>query len=288
MKIRRLNLTIPALSKLPENERTFLLLAGHMQNEFVTLNKIFAWCISPAKSAMSIEAVVNGSQGFIISKILAGKLHEGWQLMNKAYFGSKLSLALAPLLHESARLSLDGLNSYFSKPNLIYTVRNSFSFHYSAEEISRHWHKAASEPDFDFFIGNEYGNTFHQASETAVSLAVLNGINPNDRAAALRAFLDDVQKNAALMTSSLASCLSSSKDASVKIWQLSESKRMCAQREVSTKLTFRSSMYHRMPKQSPNLAVNRTAYKLRLQMPYALRTPGAGYLERWAPRQGKA
>jgi hypothetical protein len=33
----------------------------------------------------------------------------------------------------------------------------------------------------------------------------------------------------------------------------------------------------------PNPAVNRTACKLRLQVPSGLRPPAAGYLERWAP-----
>ena len=56
MKIRRLNLPIDVLSQLPENERTFLLMAGHMQNEFVVLNKFFAMCISPGESATRIEA----------------------------------------------------------------------------------------------------------------------------------------------------------------------------------------------------------------------------------------
>ena len=126
-------------------------------------------------------------------KILAGKLYEGWQLMSTAYFGSKLSLVLEPLLPEPTRLSLADLKSYFSRTNLIHTVRNSFSFHYSAEEIALHWQEAASESDFDFFIANEYGNTFSLASETAVNLAVLNGINRQDRTAALKAFLDEVQ-----------------------------------------------------------------------------------------------
>ncbi len=77
-------------------------------------------------------------------------------------------------------------------------MRNTFSFHYSAEAIAKHWHEAALEPDFDFFIGNEYGNTFHQASETAASLAVLKSINPTSLSAALAAFLADVQRVASL------------------------------------------------------------------------------------------
>ena len=194
MKIRRLKLTMDALSRLPENERTFLLMAGHMQNEFVMLNKLFTMCISPGESGSSkIESAVDGAQGFTIMKILAGKVYEGWQLMTTAYFGSRLACSLDPLLHEPARLALDDLKSYFSHSNLIYTVRNSFAFHYSAKQIALHWQEAASESNFDLYIGNEYGNTFHFASETAVNMAVLNGINPQDKAVALEEFLTEVQ-----------------------------------------------------------------------------------------------
>ena len=86
-----------------------------------------------------------------------------------------------------------GLKSYFSNPNLIYTVRNSFSFHYSAGEINQHWQEAAAESNFDFLIGDTYGNTFYQASEIVVTLAILNGINAKDKSAALKAFLEEVQ-----------------------------------------------------------------------------------------------
>jgi hypothetical protein len=36
------------------------------------------------------------------------------------------------------------------------------------------------------------------------------------------------------------------------------------------------------PKNVSNLSANRTACKLRLQVPSALRSPAAGYLKRWA------
>lgn len=36
-----------------------------------------------------------------------------------------------------------------------------------------------------------------------------------------------------------------------------------------------------------NLSVNRTARKLRLQVPFALRAPAAGYLKRYASRSSR-
>lgn len=207
MKIRKLTLAKAELQKLSDAERTFLLISGHIQNEFVSLNKVFAWCIAPRQTDSRVESIVAGSQALIFAKILAGKLHEGWQLLNKAFFGTKLSHDLDGLMHASTKDSLSRLKAYFGRSNLIYTVRNSFSFHYSADEIARHWEEAANEPGFDFFVGNEYGNTFHQASEMAVSLALLNGINPNDRAAALGAFLDEIQKITSLFNDFLSGAM---------------------------------------------------------------------------------
>jgi hypothetical protein len=38
------------------------------------------------------------SQQFIISRLIAGKVWEGWELMRKAYFSTKLSLAIGSAL----------------------------------------------------------------------------------------------------------------------------------------------------------------------------------------------
>ena len=204
MKIKRLNLPIAQLSLMPDAERTFLLMAGHIQNELVSLNKIFAWCLSNKEPASRIESSVNGMQAFMIARLLAGKLNEGWQLVQRAYFKTKVSRELSPHLHESTNESLAGLKAYFNKKeNIIFSVRNSFSFHYSQEEIARHWQEAASEPNFDFYVGNEYGNTFHQASEIAVSLSLLKSIDSNSISSALEKFLVEVQHVAGLFNNFL-------------------------------------------------------------------------------------
>lgn len=39
---------------------------------------------------------------------------------------------------------------------------------------------------------------------------------------------------------------------------------------------------------TPNLSVNRTACKLRLQVPSTLRAPAVGYLKRWASQSASA
>ena len=187
---------------MTDAERTFLLLSGHMQNEFTSLHKVFAWCltITPSQPDSSIESLANGSQAMIYARLLAGKLNEGWELLGKAFFGTKLSHQLDDRLHPHAKECLQKLKIYFGNTNLIFSVRNSFSFHYSTNEVAKNWEEAAEEAAFEFLIGGEIGNTFYQASELVANLALLNSIYPEDKSEALRRFFDEVQKVTSLFT----------------------------------------------------------------------------------------
>lgn len=141
-----------------------------------------------------MESLANGLQAMIYARLLAGKLNEGWVLLGEAFFGTKLSHQLDDRLHPRAKECLIKLKAYFGKTNTIYSVRNSFSFHYSSDEVTKNWAAAADEPTFEFLIGGEIGNTFYQASELVANLALLNSIHPGDKSESLRNFFDEVQE----------------------------------------------------------------------------------------------
>ena len=134
----------------------------------------------------------------IYARLLAGKLNEGWELMGKAYFGTKLSQQLEDRLHPRAKECLGSIKAYFSKPNTIYRIRNAFSFHYSAKEVAKNWEEAAGEPGFALLVGAVVGNTFYQASELVANLAVLNSIDPQDKPASMQKFFEEVEEVASL------------------------------------------------------------------------------------------
>lgn len=62
MQLRRVRLPRAALQQMPEAERAFLLLAGHMQSELNSLNKIFTWCLQGKGRASPIESPADGIQ----------------------------------------------------------------------------------------------------------------------------------------------------------------------------------------------------------------------------------
>ena len=108
MKIRRIPLSKDILLRLESADRTFLLLAGHMQNELNLVHKAFTWCLHnrPTDRASSIEGLANGMQAMIYARVLAGKLCEAWQVLEEAFFGTKLSQRVESRLHPIAQEAL--------------------------------------------------------------------------------------------------------------------------------------------------------------------------------------
>ncbi|MDT3779747.1 hypothetical protein PJI16_19485 [Nitrospira sp. MA-1] len=195
MQIYRMRLPRAALQQLPEAERAFFLLAGHMQNELNSLHKVFAWCLQN-QAKTPIESLVNGVQAQLYARLLAGKLLEAWNALNTSFFGTKISQRIEASLHPSAQEALVSLKAYFRKSNLIHRVRNSFAFHYAAEEFEHHWLEVSDDPNFEVVLGGTVGNNMTLASELVVNTAVLNSANQGDQSAALQKFLEEVQLTA--------------------------------------------------------------------------------------------
>lgn len=189
---------------MAEAERAFILLAGHMQNELNSLNKVFVCCLhnsSPSR-ASTIESLANGAQAMIYARILAGKLWEAREALQKAFFGAGLSQRVEPKLRPVAQDALKKVKSYFNKSNsILRVVRNSFAFHYAIEEFNTHWKEALDEQTTEFIIlGGTVGNNLYLAAELVANTALLNGINPSDKAEALRIFFNEVQTIASNFT----------------------------------------------------------------------------------------
>lgn len=195
MKIRRIHLSKDKLLQIAPKERAFFLLAGHIQNEINSLNKIFCWCLNNSSTGKgsSIESLADGVQAMIYARILAGKLCEAWEVLGKAFFGTKLSQRVESKLHSTAQRALKEIKTYFSKTNSIHQVRNSSAFHYSATQFDSHWEEASDEPNFEIILGGTVGNNISFAGEFIANMAVLNGIDPTNKSDALKVFFDEVQ-----------------------------------------------------------------------------------------------
>ena len=195
MKIRRIQLLRSEIAAMPAQERNFLLLAGHMQNEINSINKIFAWCINSKQLPIDseVESLANGAQAMIYARILAGKLLEARNTLEVDWFKTKLSQKLEPKLHPVALEAINKIKTYFNKKNAIYRIRNNYAFHYSASKVGEKWKSVADDATFEIILSGTFGSNLHLGAELAVNSAIFEDIDATNREEGARIFLDEVQ-----------------------------------------------------------------------------------------------
>ena len=163
-KEKLLSLTVP--------ERTFFLALGHLSNELNASPKLLYWA---ANAPLDHEVHEAGQYSLMLMliQLLAGKLNEGWRLFENFFFGSKLSIIYHPLLDDESSEALNNLRRYFGSTNSANIIRNTFSFHYSPEQVSDFLPHV--EKELIAYMNSEAApNNLFQFSETVLSDVLLN------------------------------------------------------------------------------------------------------------------
>ena len=191
MNIQRINITIEQLRQIPDHERALIVVLAHALNEVNVLNKLIFLCTN-----FDIEprwkAHAHASQAFVLARLLIGKLNEAWDAIRKGYFGSQLSKKYANCLEPSATKALNDLKTYFGRKNLLYEVRNNFSFHYSLEHAATTIPDDTPTDDLTIFLHETQGNSLYYFAEYLMSKALIDSISPNDPESALNTLLTEM------------------------------------------------------------------------------------------------
>lgn len=191
MNIQRINITIEQLRQIPDHERALIVVLAHALNEVNVLNKLIFLCTN-----FDIEprwkAHAHASQAFVLARTLIGKLNEAWNAIQKGYFGSKLSKKYANYLEPSATKALHDLKTYFGRKNLLYEVRNNFSFHYSLEHAATTIPDGIPTDDLTIFLHETQGNSLYYFAEYLMNKALIDSISPNDPESALNTLLTEM------------------------------------------------------------------------------------------------
>ncbi len=180
---------------LSEAERVFFCKWGILYNELVILRK-FIYFSMTVKTDDRILKHAQSSQALFFMRILAGKLWEGWQFLQKDFFKSRLSKDYEEKLTDIGKKSLKKLKKYLSRTNNIQKIRNEYAFHYSKEQnkrIEEILPKLSDSEKLDVIISENHLNCFYQASEDIISFIVVQWENyPEDFRNALEKLQDEV------------------------------------------------------------------------------------------------
>ena len=90
MKVMQIRLKKAQLDRMPEEERTLLLMLGCYGNEISTIYRLTTWSTSLSECAHVVEDVARTSQVLFLVRILVGKLTEFHKSLKIFYFSLKI------------------------------------------------------------------------------------------------------------------------------------------------------------------------------------------------------
>lgn len=166
------------LASVPQSERILFFSLGHLANEVNALNKQVLWSFKPDAEPPAVSKA-QVSLAMIFLRLLAGKLKEGYILLQRHYFRGETSVSsvYADTIFPPAKEALTSLRRYFGKKNKVDIVRTHYGFHNSPEELEAGI--ALVPDDLEFFISQMDGNSLYYASEVLASHAMIRKIDPN-------------------------------------------------------------------------------------------------------------
>jgi hypothetical protein len=178
MTIYKVKFSKEKLRELPADECALFLSLAHLSNEIVALDKLIIWSYDFSSEN---EATTDGQIALcmMLIKLLSGKLKEGYELLTKKFFGTKLSREYEQSLPDEGKEILSRLKRYFSTRNSISFVRNNYAFHYSPDELNT---ALPSTPE-DLVLYFEEGrqeNTLNYFAEAIANRALLQSLGYRD------------------------------------------------------------------------------------------------------------
>lgn len=172
MEIFRGQLKKDELLLIPDSERELLVAVAHLQNEIRFLLRAVLWSTDFSSDN---ESTVHGqvSLSMFFTKLLAGKLREGWELLQACYFSKQeISMDFEKNGSSEALAALAELKRYFGKSNLLHRLRNDHSFHFSPTEIQRELEETTD--DLDMYVEKDTdANTLYYFAEVLANRAAI-------------------------------------------------------------------------------------------------------------------
>ena len=190
MKVYEIPISKQQLDSIPADERLFFIQIGHLANELSTLNRLLLF-VSNTTGTTELERRARNSQALLLVRLCSGKLFEGWQMLQRDYFGSKVSREYDRLLDESGKNSLNEIKRYFSKNNLIKDLRDNFAFHYPSDDLQNQLQDTKDTGTLYIYLGYAHGNSFYSFADVLVGSAMMSKVQRADSQQAMDALFAD-------------------------------------------------------------------------------------------------
>lgn len=190
IRLRQIDISKAQLDKIPVAERRLMVLVAHAANELNVLRKLFLFSVA-SEDETGLAGIAKNTQALTLAKLLTGKLVAFWEMFDRCYFKSKLSLEYAQVIDEETRNSIDELKKHFSKRSLLRTVRNRYSFHYSLDELDSGYSVTVDGDPLQLFVAEHEANSLYTFADTIVGRSMLECIEPGEHEKAFKALVNE-------------------------------------------------------------------------------------------------
>jgi hypothetical protein len=182
------------LEALPKEEQVFLVQLTHLLDELSILLKCVIYSSNEIGSEGEVERTGRRAQSLFFMRILAGKLNEGWDMLQKSYFGATLSKKYEKHLSEEAGKGIEYIKHYFSRNNLLFLIRNSWAFHYDRQKVEEEIDRIRENDVLTMILSEGRGNSLHAFSDNIVISSILNAINKSGLQQAMDTLYGEILK----------------------------------------------------------------------------------------------
>ncbi len=183
------------LAKLPEDVRLTLILCGHIANEITTLHRLLLFTLKVHEHPVLNEYA--DMQMWTIARILAGKVGEGIEVLQKRIFGQPFGKTFLPSVDgpqvKNARALVGG-------GKLLRTLRNEHSFHYPrTDDLKTAFDGLAEGEGWSMLMGQSRHSMFFAFSHLVTTKAMLNATGKATIEEAQIAIKDEVLDGAEIL-----------------------------------------------------------------------------------------
>ena len=194
MKLLKVEVPKSILDTIPEDEVVFFVQCGNMLNDISMLQKLSIFSMNNEKSTYT-ERTAQVLQTMGLLRLQAGKLKEGWELLQKHFFAAMVSKQYEPLFDEKERKALKSLKTYFNRSNIIFQIRRDFAFHYPSKDTIVKALKAVPDSEvFEVFLSELFGNCVFSMSNALITLSILRLTKSSDTQKAMDKWVREIIK----------------------------------------------------------------------------------------------
>ena len=179
MKLLSVKFKAAVLRKLPQEEQVFLVQLTRLLNEINVLTKCVIYASNGIENLEGVRKTAQRIVALSFIRELAGKLYEGWQVLQKSYFGSGLSRRYEGSLSHKGGDAAAHIKKYFSGSVCpVKRIRDKHAFHYDPSVISDEIADMDSDQVLCMLVA-EQGNCLYPFSEDIATGSILRLFDSN-------------------------------------------------------------------------------------------------------------